>query len=211
MACTPERGEPDADEVTAESTLAVPQATTPPERQTPFCEIMLELDTNLPVDQTVDVTDMVLEAYREALPVAPPEIASDLEAVILGLETGIDAILPSASAGPDASSDEAEDTTSTVAPVGDAAPATTSPGEATFTPTPGSATPPGSTLAPPSSEEIFDEEGYVPDDDPTVRLNEYVDFACRDNINNPGPPATQPSATPVPILDGERVGGELDS
>jgi hypothetical protein len=60
---------------------------------------------------------------------------------------------------------------------------------------------PDSTLAaadttPPSDEQLFAEEGWVPDDDPAVRVNEYVDFACRDTINNPGPPATVPDAAP---------------
>lgn len=38
----------------------------------------------------------------------------------------------------------------------------------------------------------FFEEGYLPDDDPSRRVNAYVQFACRDTANNPGPPATQP-------------------
>jgi hypothetical protein len=42
-----------------------------------------------------------------------------------------------------------------------------------------------------TGDEFFD-EGYSPDEDPATRLNDYVDFACRDSVNNPGPPATQP-------------------
>lgn len=42
-----------------------------------------------------------------------------------------------------------------------------------------------------TGDEFFD-EGYSPADDPATRLNDYVDFTCRDSVNNPGPPATQP-------------------
>jgi hypothetical protein len=38
----------------------------------------------------------------------------------------------------------------------------------------------------------FDEEGYLPDDEPSQRLNDYIQFACRGSTNNPGPPATEP-------------------
>ncbi len=74
---------------------------------------------------------------------------------------------------------------------------------------PGLSTPPVST-APPPREPVtvgsstpgegdrFFEEGYLPGDDPAERLNAYVAFACRDNENNPGPPATQPLDDIVP-------------
>lgn len=35
-------------------------------------------------------------------------------------------------------------------------------------------------------------EGFTPSDDPALQLNAYVEFACRDSVNNPGPPATAP-------------------
>lgn len=38
------------------------------------------------------------------------------------------------------------------------------------------------------------EEGLAPDDDPAARINAYVQFACTDVENNPGPPATEPNA-----------------
>lgn len=181
--CTPERGETDARSGTVVSTLAVPEVTPPPERRTPFCQIMLDLDDSLPADPTIEVTDEVLVAYREALPVAPPVIADELEAVIVGLETGT------------------EPTPAATVPTSQPTPATSVPTTPeTFVP-PGGADAPGATLEPPTPEEAFDEEGYLPDDDPAIRLNEYVDFACRDSVNNPGPPPTQPSATPVPLLD----------
>ena len=40
------------------------------------------------------------------------------------------------------------------------------------------------------------DEGYLPDDDASSRLNAYIQFACRDNQNNPGPSDTQPSLPP---------------
>jgi hypothetical protein len=191
-ACTPERGETDAD-LTIASTLAVPVVTPPPERQTPFCQIMLDLDDSLPADPVIDVTDEVLAAYRDALPVAPPEIAAELEAIIVALETDTEPVVPSPIPD-DVPSDEVDD--------GSTDPALAAGVDAT---TPGTFVPPAagpvSSLAAPSPQEAFDEEGYVPDDNPAVRLAEFVDFMCRDNINNPGPPATQPSATPVPTTD----------
>lgn len=47
----------------------------------------------------------------------------------------------------------------------------------------------------PADEDLadFDAEGRLPDDDPSERLNAYVDFTCRDSENNPGPPATPPN------------------
>jgi hypothetical protein len=192
-ACTPERGDSDAD-ATVASTLAVPVVTPPPERQTPFCQIMLDLDESLPADPTIDVTNEVLEAYREALPVAPPEIADELEAIIVGLDTGTEPVVTSTIPG-DIPGGEIDDEGSTETEPSTGADATT-PG--TFLPPTAG---PVSSLAAPSPEEAFDEEGYRPDDDPAVRLAEFVDFACRDIINNPGPPPTQPSATPVPTTD----------
>lgn len=45
---------------------------------------------------------------------------------------------------------------------------------------------------------LFADEGYDPDEDPALRVNEYVQFACRDAVNNPGPAATQPTQTTAP-------------
>jgi hypothetical protein len=45
---------------------------------------------------------------------------------------------------------------------------------------------------------LFADEGHDPDEDPALRVNEYVQFACRDAINNPGPAATQPGQTVAP-------------
>lgn len=34
--------------------------------------------------------------------------------------------------------------------------------------------------------------GYAPGESPSERVNSYIDFVCRANANNPGPPATPP-------------------
>lgn len=63
------------------------------------------------------------------------------------------------------------------------------------------ATLPATTVSDPDVTEpttLFADEGYDPDEDPALRVNEYVQFACRDSINNPGPAATQPGQTVAP-------------
>jgi hypothetical protein len=60
---------------------------------------------------------------------------------------------------------------------------------------------PGTTVADPNATEttsLSADEGYDPDEDPALRVNEYVQFACRDSVNNPGPAATQPGQTVAP-------------
>lgn len=46
---------------------------------------------------------------------------------------------------------------------------------------------PGQTL--PEAEVL----GYLPEQDPALQLNDYVQFACRATGNNPGPAPTQPN------------------
>jgi hypothetical protein len=69
--------------------------------------------------------------------------------------------------------------------------------EATLPTTPETAvtTPPPSVDAASTTTPGVD-EGYLPDDDASSRLNAYIQFACRDNQNNPGPSDTQPSLPP---------------
>ena len=128
----------------------VPEVTIPPERTTPFCQIMLDLDAELLDTSDGEAGAVILDAYREALPVAPAEISADLAAVIDATERGTVATDP---------------TTTTIA----------------------------TTSVP---DEGFFEEGYLPADSPVTRLNAYIDFACRDVANNPGPPPTQPGGPP---------------
>lgn len=68
----------------------------------------------------------------------------------------------------------------------------------TFPTTPDTAVttpPPSASPATVTTVEDF-EEGYLPDDDASSRLNAYIDFACRDSQNNPGPADTQPAPPP---------------
>jgi hypothetical protein len=184
LGCT-STGDDDPPDTTSVVAVEVPEVTAPPERQTPFCQAMLDLDAALPDDPAVDTRDQVLAAYQDALPVVPTEIEGEFRAVIDALESGTRASGPGdESADP---SDDPSGAARTIAPAVTAAPDPTDE--------------PGVTLAtvdtsPPSDEQLFAEEGWLPDDDPAVRVNEYVEFACRDTINNPGPPATVPDAAP---------------
>lgn len=72
-------------------------------------------------------------------------------------------------------------------------------GEGSPTSTSAPATSPTSPAAPGTGTTVadgsltaFDAEGRVSDESPVERVNDYVQFTCRDSQNNPGPPATQP-------------------
>jgi hypothetical protein len=168
-ACTPTGGSSSAPSST--EAIGVREVTAPPVRLTPFCQAMLELDEELPDDPTVDTTEQVLTAYRAALPVVPAEIDEEFRAVIAALESGTRATVPG---GPTGSTDAA-------------------------VPPPAVPPAPGSAVGPttvPSEEQLYAEEGWLPDDDPAARVNAYIDFACRGTANNPGPPATAPDVAP---------------
>ena len=70
--------------------------------------------------------------------------------------------------------------------------------DATFPTTPDTAVttpPPSASPVTVTTVEDF-EEGYLPDDDASSRLNAYIQFACRDSQNNPGPADTEPPPPP---------------
>ena len=156
--------------------LGIREVTAPPVRLTPFCQAMLDLDEELPDDPAVDTTEQVLTAYRAALPVVPAEIDEEFRAVIAALESGTRATVPG----------EATGAADTVLSPPAAPPAASSVAGPT-------------TL--PSQEQLYAEEGWLPDDDPAARVNAYIDFACRGTANNPGPPATAPDAAPPTSVD----------
>jgi hypothetical protein len=180
VGCTP-TGEDETPDTTSAVAAAVPEVTAPPERGTPFCQAMLDLDAALPDDPAIDTRDQVLTAYQDALPLVPPEIDIEFRAVIEALESGTRATVP----GDEPASDEPVE--GTISP-----PATAEPEPADDP----ASTPAPEDTAPLPDDQLFAEEGWLPDDDPAVRVNEYVDFACRDTINNPGPAATAPDAAP---------------
>ena len=162
--CNSGEREPEADEADGE-VAAAPElsVTIPPERQTPFCQAMIDLNDELLNDPPADSRARIIEVYQSIVDDVPPEIEVDFLAVLARLQSG------GAAAG------------TTLAPVPAASPATA----------------PGASAVPVTTSPFAD-EGYDPDADPTTRLAEYVRFACRDSVNNPGPSATQPGTPTVP-------------
>ncbi len=187
-----------ADDSTADDDVPVASVTVPPSRLTPFCQRMIDLDVAI-ADADVDepVGDLITEAYREALPDAPPEIAVEFAAVLDELETGVPATLPPGSV---VLPPITVPPTITISPPA-SAPDLSEPTTPTTPPSSTSATEnaaPTSTFAPPEEGETFLEEGYLPDETPAQRVNDYIDASCRNTLNNPGPPATQPGGVPAP-------------
>ena len=77
-------------EAASEVDRDVPPATTLP---TPFCAGIIELETRLAETDDVDAGALIISTYVRLLPVAPPEIAEDLAAIIAG-EGGQDEVVP---------------------------------------------------------------------------------------------------------------------
>ncbi|HUF99683.1 MAG TPA: hypothetical protein VMM60_16260 [Ilumatobacter sp.] len=132
--------------------------------QTPFCAGMSEISLRVNTDPPDDLNTYLVDQYELLLPVAPPSIAPDFQSVINGLRE-----TPSAT-DPTATDPTATGPTTTVATV----PTTIDPTAATTNP------------------EGFAEEGYLPDPEPTLRLNSYLAANCFGTQSNPGPPATAP-------------------
>jgi hypothetical protein len=158
------------DAATPDSTLADdrPRLTVavPPERLTPFCQGIAELDARLAeLPAGADTAEVIIDAYSSIVDEVPAEIRDDFLTVLAALQEGT----TEAAAG---TSTTSTSVSSTITPAA-----------------------PGTTL------EDF-EEGYTPDDSPALRLNAYVQFACRDGQNNPGPPDTQPSPPPPATTTG---------
>ncbi len=143
--------------------VPIVSVTVPPERLTPFCQAMIDLSERLETDPPDDTAALIIETYEGVGGDVPAEIAVEFAAVLDALRRGSVATVPS-----------------------DSASAVT----ATTLPTPTTEATNGEPITP-EGDEFFD-EGYTPDDDPARRVNAYVEFACRDSANNPGPPATAP-------------------
>lgn len=62
--------------------------TVPPQRQTPFCEAMIELNERLSVDPPDDVNAVIVSAYEDTLADVPPEILDVFRAVLADLRAG---------------------------------------------------------------------------------------------------------------------------
>jgi len=163
---------------------AAPTVTVPPSRLTPFCQAMIDLADRLETDQSADAGELILETYLSIVDEVPDEIEEDFLVVVARLqrdELPDLATTTNASTGPSApTTDESDE------PTGDDEPTAQATGdEATAD-------------ARASTLDDAEYQGWTPDDDPALRVNGYVDFVCRDNLNNPGPPATVP---PPPELD----------
>lgn len=65
--------------------------TIPPERTTPFCTAVNDLNDQIVTGDVTDVEALIIETYRSILPDVPIEIADDFRAVLTELETGVPA------------------------------------------------------------------------------------------------------------------------
>lgn len=166
----------------ATSAVEVAPVTVPPERLTPFCQGMIDLADTLETDPPDDVEAYIIERYTALLPDVPAEIEDDFRSVLalLQADANIDANIDEnlGGTGADDGGPAAGSDSTVTAP--DAS-GTTTPDEPTGTADP---------------LEDFDAEGRLPDGDPAQRVNDYVDFTCRDSVNNPGPAATEPLDAP---------------
>ena len=161
-------GDDESDDATEASVPEEPVSTAPPERETPFCSTMIEVSERLTTDPPPDATAFVVESYEAVLADVPAEILPDFEYVLADLRGEPLPALPE--------------------PVAPPSTAVTDP-PATSAPAAGGTAGDGS--APANTEPVVD-EFFLPDDTPAERLSDYVDFNCRGNLNNPGPPATPP-------------------
>ena len=115
---------------------------------------------------------VILETYLGVATDVPPEIADDFDAVLAGLQGR-----PLPTVAPD--------------------PATTDP----VTPDP-VARPIRSTHRCYRQRTTGSTRGASTATSPSQRLNDYVNFVCRDSDNNPGPAATQPLDDITPATSG---------
>jgi len=148
-----------------------------PERLEPFCQAMIGLSETLETDPPADVNALVIEIYTDIADDVPPEISGEFTAVLALLQGK-----PVPVTQPEVTELTATQQVATAE-----------------TSTPGDGTGPDGSAVP--VDDVFFNEGYLPGDDPTERLNAYVNFVCRDSQNNPGPPATQPHDGIAPSTD----------
>jgi hypothetical protein len=135
----------------------------PPERSTPFCEAIADLDQQLnAADADADTSQMIIDAYSAIVDDVPDEIRNDFLSVLAALQADPSGVTVTQAATPDTA-----------------------------------VTRPPASAAPVSATTVEDfEEGYLPDEDASSRLNAYIQFACRDSQNNPGPADTEPLPPP---------------
>lgn len=153
-----------------------------------FCIAMASISDDRPI----------AEEYARIVDLAPPEISGDFRAVIALLQAGgfdEPATTLAGAAGTTTGGTADPVTTATTTPVT----TTTEPDLATTTTT--SIDPDTTTAETGPGTTDFDEEGYAPETDPSLRLSSYLERECRGTSNNPGPPATQPLSPIVTTTD----------
>lgn len=193
-ACTPfgssdEETSADVADEAVERTVPVP-----PERLTPFCGAMIGLADRLENDPPDDIEGEIIETYESIADEVPAELQVDFEVVLAELRgepiPTVATSPPTSAPAPDADDsgtdgfrpeDESTSAPATATTVDGAVGASTTAPDAA----PGSSVPLG---------DAFFDEGRLPGETPAERINGYVDFVCRGNQNNPGPPATEPGA-----------------
>lgn len=167
--------------------LEIPNVTVSPERLTPFCVALSDLYAQLRNDPPDDVTQAIVDTYREILPEAPSDIAVDMAAVLDALENGRPlptappppSVLPTdPTQPPSTGSTETSTDSSTDSSTGSSVETSTGAGLDTV---------PGST----NETEGFDAEPFELTS-PSDRINDYLQLTCLDTGNNPGPPPTEP-------------------
>lgn len=141
----------------------------PAARLSPFCQAMIDLSDKLDNDSPDDVEQAIVDAYEAIAPEVPDLIRDDFDAVLAELR-GEPTTVPDV--------DTATESTTTTSSLPDIPPVTDETGATV-----------------PVGDAFFD-EGHLPGETPSERVSAYVDFECRGNQNNPGPPATQPLSAP---------------
>ncbi len=144
---------------------------------------MIDLADRLEADQSTDAGELILETYLSILDEVPDEIEEDFLVVVARLQRDE---LPDLATTSPSTIPSSTTTSRSGEPTGDGEPTAQATGDET--------TGDGGL----STLDDAEYQGWTPDDDPALRVNGYVDFVCRDNLNNPGPPATVP---PPPALD----------
>lgn len=177
------------DATTDETTVGVPiaAATVPPERETPFCEAMIDLNSRLISDPPDDIEAEIIAVYREILPDVPDVLVDDFTAVLTALETGQP--LPT-TPPPSVSSSDTDTNTDTDADT-DTASSVSSVSSVPESDADSLDTTSDTVDDLEDVDEGFDAEPFELST-PAERINDHVRFECRDTGNNPGPPPTEP-------------------
>jgi hypothetical protein len=171
LACTP-TGPSEADDGPDAVEPSEETVPIPEVRLSPFCRTMIDLAAELETDPPDDVTQTIIDTYEEILPDVPAVLRADFEVVLADLR------------GEPVVTAPATETPPTTFAMPELPPATDQS---------------GATI--PVGDPFADEGRRLPGETPSERISGYVDFACRGNQNNPGPPPTEPLEAPTTSAD----------